>query len=111
MSIIHSQLLERFAVGKARYNHGVVVDSDTRDFGTLTNSWIEMAREEILDAIIYIISDYIRCCEEPRVISDGDDNERILHYANHIECIKNPLHKLQILNLTNLLVSPLFFNN
>tara|TARA_B100001142_G_scaffold319662_1_gene363458 strand:- start:3460 stop:3804 length:345 start_codon:yes stop_codon:yes gene_type:complete len=105
---VHTQLLERLAIGKHRYGHGVRVDSDTTEWGTPTNSWIEMAREELLDAIIYIVADYIRNHEDPRVISEPDDNERILEYANNIECIKNPLHKLQIWNLTNLLHSHLF---
>ena len=105
---LEDQLVDRLDIGKGRYGHGVRVDSDTTEWGTSTNSWIEMAREELLDAIIYIIADYIRNHEDPRVISEPDDNERILEYANNIEHIKNPLHKLQIWNLTNLLHSPLF---
>lgn len=105
---LEDQLVDRLNIGKSRYGHGVRVDSDTTEWGTSTNSWVEMAREELLDAIIYIIADYIRNHEDPRVISEPDDNERILEYANNIEHIKNPLHKLQIWNLTNLLHSPLF---
>lgn len=105
---LEDQLVDRLNIGKSRYGHGVRVDSDTTKWGTPANSWVEMAREELLDAIIYIVADYIRNHEDPRVISEPDDNERILEYANNIERIKNSSHKLQIWNLTNLLHSQLF---
>ena len=47
-------------MGKNKYGHGVRVDDDTTTWGTNENSWMEMAREEFLDAVIYVIADYIR---------------------------------------------------
>ena len=107
---LEDQLVDRLNIGKSRYGHGVRVDSDTTEWGTSTNSWVEMAREELLDAIIYIIADYIRNHEDPRVISEPDDNERILEYANNIEHIKNPLHKfyIQFLNPPFILRQPVY---
>jgi len=58
---------------------------DTTTWGTPKNSWIEMAMEEYLDAIVYTVADYIRKFEEP---SQPDDNTRIM------ELTKNPEHML-----------------
>ena len=57
---IEQQIIGRLEIGKERYGQGVIVDSDTREWGTPKNSWIDMATEEFLDAIIYVIADYIR---------------------------------------------------
>ena len=54
------EILDRLAMGKEKYGHGVRVDDDTTTWGTKENSWMEMAREEFLDAVIYVIADYIR---------------------------------------------------
>jgi len=54
------EILDRLALGRERYGHGVCVDHDTTTWGTKENSWMEMAREEFLDAVIYVIADYIR---------------------------------------------------
>ena len=54
------EILARMAMGKEKYGHGVRVDDDTTTWGTKENSWMEMAREEFLDAVIYVIADYIR---------------------------------------------------
>lgn len=52
-------VLERLRLGKSKYGHGVRVDMDTVTWGTRKNSWLEMAREEFLDGIVYVIADYI----------------------------------------------------
>ena len=54
------QLRERLALGLKRYGHGVRVNDDTTTWGTKENSWMEMAREELLDCLIYVVADYIR---------------------------------------------------
>lgn len=54
------EILERLAIGRDRYGHGVRVDDNTTSWGTKENSWMEMAREEFLDAVIYVVADYIR---------------------------------------------------
>lgn len=54
------EIIERLNIGRERYGHGVRVDDDTTTWGTKENSWMEMAREEFLDAVIYVIADYIR---------------------------------------------------
>jgi len=61
------EILGRLELGLKRYNHGVRVDDDTRTWGTPKDSWMEMAKEELLDAIIYTVADYIR-----NVRSEGD---------------------------------------
>ena len=53
MQTIGEQLTERLAIGMKRYGHGVIVDSDTRKWGTPNNSWIDMAVEEFLEGHLY----------------------------------------------------------
>ena len=54
------EILDRLTMGKEKYGHGVRVDDDTTSWGTKENSWMEMAKEEFLDAVVYVIADYIR---------------------------------------------------
>ena len=54
------EILSRLELGLRKYNHGVRVNDDTRTWGTRMNSWMEMAKEEFLDAIIYVVADYIK---------------------------------------------------
>ena len=96
----HDELLVRLELGLKRYNHGVRVDDDTREWGTSKNSWMEMAREELLDAVIYVIADYIRMGEER---GENDDNELIMHYAKDVHLIKNEKHRLILRGLLDLL--------
>jgi len=65
-------VLERLTIGRERYGHGVRVDDDTTTWGTKTNSWMEMANEEFLDAIIYVTADYIRINRDPETGMMGD---------------------------------------
>lgn len=65
-------ILERLTIGRERYGHGVRVDDDTTTWGTKTNSWMEMANEEFLDAIIYVTADYIRINRDPETGMMGD---------------------------------------
>tara|TARA_B100000073_G_C23725819_1_gene569202 strand:- start:1030 stop:1380 length:351 start_codon:yes stop_codon:yes gene_type:complete len=99
---------ERLELGVRRYGHGVRVNDDTTTWGTPSNSWIDMAREELLDAIIYIIADYIRL----KGISSNrpDDNELIRSIANNWSTIDSPEHRLLLWNLTRMLDNKLFRN-
>ena len=54
------KIQERFKIGLETYGHGVYVLDDTRQWNTPTNSWINMAEEEILDALIYTAADILR---------------------------------------------------
>ena len=67
------ELTGRLELGISKYNHGVRVDDDTRDWGTPRNSWLHMAREEFLDAMIYIAADYIRVSGMKRDENETDD--------------------------------------
>jgi len=96
----HDDLSQRLELGLKRYNHGVRVDDDTREWGTQKNSWMEMAREELLDAVIYVIADYIRMGEER---GENDDNGLIMHYAKDVHLIKNEKHRLILRGLLDLL--------
>lgn len=113
---ITEDLLGRLQLGLKRYNHGVRVDDDTRTWGTQQDSWVDMAREELLDAVIYVVADYIR-----NVRSEGDraplkfrqndkpdDNELIMSIIDNLQCVESPQHKIILWNLFNMLNSDLF---
>ena len=57
---ILEMLKSRLELGKARYGHGVVVDQNTKDFGTKDDDWELMALEEMLDGLIYTTASIIR---------------------------------------------------
>ena len=57
----HMEAIEaRLAIGIERYDHGVRVEDDTTQWGTKTNSWLDMGLEEIDDLVIYVIAECIR---------------------------------------------------
>ncbi len=56
MKLLHARL----DLGRNRYGHGVIVDDDTRKYGTQDNDWELMALEEMLDGLIYTTASIIR---------------------------------------------------
>ena len=58
----------RLAVGVETYGHGVRVNDDTTQWGTKTNSWLEMGLEEIDDLAIYVAA---QLCREVREYLGG----------------------------------------
>jgi hypothetical protein len=131
MESIEEQLVGRLELGKKRYGHGVIVNSDTREWGTPENSWINMCQEELLDAVIYIVADYIRkgresekmMCEleldfkiddkfanAPDPVKhllemhDEDDNALIMHIVKNYSKIESPKHHMLVWNLMNMLL-------
>jgi hypothetical protein len=103
------ELLGRLELGLKRYKHGVRVDDDTRTWGTPTNSWIDMAREELLDAIIYTVADYIRSEGLSfRQNDESDDNKLIMSIVDNWECVKSPQHKMVLWNLFKILNSNIY---
>ena len=130
MESIERQLIERLEVGKKRYGHGVIVNSDTKEWGTPSDSWIDMCVEELLDAVFYIIADYIRkgresdksICElelEYKInddfvntsdpvkylleTHDEDDNALIMYIVRNHEKIESPKHHMIVESLLNIL--------
>jgi|TARA_R110000796_G_scaffold20966_10_gene62041 hypothetical protein len=97
------ELTGRLELGISKYNHGVRVDDDTRDWGTPWNSWLHMAREEFLDAMIYIAADYIRISGMKRDENEVDDNKRIMYVIDHYSDIDSAKHKMLLWNLFNML--------
>lgn len=99
---VREELIGRLELGLKKYNHGVRVDDDTRDWGTPVNSWLYMAREEFLDAMIYVAADYIR---EHNLERDetGDDNKLIMHVIDTYTELDSSKHKMLLWQLLNML--------
>ena len=100
---ILEELTGRLELGLRKYNHGVRTDDDTRNWGTPVNSWLHMAREEFLDAMIYVAADYIRVSGLKRDESEEDDNKLIMRVINLYSDIDSPKHKMLLWNLFNML--------
>ena len=50
----------RLDLGRERYGHGIRADDDTTQWGTKTDSWLEMGLEEIDDLAIYVAAQLSR---------------------------------------------------
>ena len=113
---IKKELNARLDLGLARYGHGVRVDDDTTTWGTPKNSWMEMAKEELLDAIIYVVADYIRSVRSEgerapksfRQNDEPDDNKLIMSIVDDWDCVESPQHKMLLWNLFKMLNSDIF---
>ena len=113
---VRKDLIERLELGLKRYKHGVGVNDDTRMWGTPKNSWIDMAREELLDSIIYIVADYIRNVRSEgeraplsfRKNDEPDDNKLIMSIVDDWEYVESPQHKMVLWNLFKMLDSDIF---
>jgi hypothetical protein len=102
---IQEELIGRLELGLRKYNHGVRVDDDTREWETPVNSWLHMAREEFLDAMIYIAADYIRKNDLKRDENEEDDNNLIMHVIGKYTEMESPKHKMLLWQLFNMLNS------
>lgn len=90
---------ERLAIGRERYGHGVRSMDDTRQWGTKVDSWLLMADEELLDALIYVAADYIR---KYNLSSEPDDNALIQRCITEPYIIKSTYHQNLIIKLKNI---------
>jgi hypothetical protein len=113
---VREELTGRLELGLKKYNQGVRVGDNTQRWGTERNSWIDMAKEEFLDAIIYIIADYIRTVRSRGVMAplsfrkrdEIDDNKLIMSIFDEWEDVDSPQHKMLLWNLFKMLNSELF---
>ena len=70
----------RLDLGRERYGHGIRVEDDTTQWGTKTNSWLEMGLEEIDDLAIYVAAQSVRevkqyMSRERKVLEAGSYNK------------------------------------
>ena len=120
MSIL-DDVMGRLELGKSRYGHGVRVTDNTEKWGTSKNSWMEMAKEEFLDAMVYVTADYISegRIKSPRCMSDleyvyidtvnpdqhtaPDDNNVIMYILANIDRMGDCRHRTTLLLLFSML--------
>tara|TARA_R110002072_G_scaffold142663_4_gene288058 strand:- start:1074 stop:1451 length:378 start_codon:yes stop_codon:yes gene_type:complete len=122
MSVL-DEIKGRLELGKSRYGHGVRVNMDTTTWGTSKNSWMEMAREEFLDALVYVTADYIMAGRNSKTTSMSDmealylhektntddeincedDNELIMYIINNKQQMEVCSYKTLLFNLVNIL--------
>ena len=60
---LNMAIYRRLEKGKEQYGHELRPLDDTTTWGTKQDSWLEMAEEEIADAIIYLLTNYLRLVE------------------------------------------------
>jgi intein-encoded DNA endonuclease-like protein len=90
---------ERFRRGKETYGHGVRVDQEGMN-------WIQETREELMDAVIYLIADYIRSGREAvgyQPIEKEDDNETIMNIIKNYSAMKEGRHRRHVSSLLRML--------
>ena len=51
---VNALVTERLRIGAERYGHGVCIEDGTTQYGTVEDSWAEMALEEVIDGLIYV---------------------------------------------------------
>jgi len=83
-------LNKRLQFGKDKYGHGVIIDQNTKDFGTKDNDWELMALEEMLDGLIYTTASIIRY--KRKEISDQFDSKKIMSFFNKVMNKYNTLY-------------------
>ena len=105
--MLRESLLGRLDLGRGKYGHGVRVMDDTVTWGTKKNSWLEMASEELLDAIIYVIADYLRTVGNDfyRLAHDEDvedDNHLIMYIFDNPMTVNSEKHRSLLEGLINM---------
>jgi hypothetical protein len=75
-----SAIADRLEKGKEAYGHELQPLDNTTKWGTHFDSWLEMAEEEIADAIIYVLTNWIR------LVENRTDNKQ--HYWRTMYIVK-----------------------
>lgn len=89
---------KRLQLGLKKYGHGVRATDNPQTWGTAKNSWLEMAEEEFLDGIVYVLTDFIRSVGTSGTLGE-DDNELIMFYLKNLDTVDSSKHKLIITKL------------
>ena len=92
------KVLKRLDLGRQKYGHGVRASDNPQTWGTQRDSWMEMAQEEFLDGIVYIVTDFIRTVGVSGVIGE-DDNETIMLYVRNPELMDSEKHRTMVTTL------------
>tara|TARA_Y100000592_G_scaffold31076_1_gene49549 strand:+ start:785 stop:1147 length:363 start_codon:yes stop_codon:yes gene_type:complete len=95
----------RLAIGLETYGHGVRVMDDTTQWGTNTDSWLEMGLEEIDDLVIYVIAEltrYMRRLPPPTEVAGSDFALVGVKMKEYIQVIENLRDvRMKIMDLMN----------
>ena len=95
---IMNLLQERLNLGKTRYGHGVIINQNTKDFGTNDNDWQLMALEEMLDGLIYTTASIIRYKREKINCNEHNAVSKIVNKLNQLS-YENKVLKEQLNNV------------
>jgi hypothetical protein len=78
----------RLEKGKEAYGHELRPMDDTTAWGTKVDSWLEMAEEEIADAIIYVLTNWLR------LVENGTETEKDYWKTMYIVKTLSQLHEV-----------------
>ncbi len=82
---VMTRIRERMKIGLERYNHGIRVHDDTRQWGTKKDLWEEMALEELLDSLVYVSAAILRNDENKKDLMPLLND--IMKLTDKLECI------------------------
>lgn len=99
---VREHVIKRLDLGRSKYGHGVRVMDDTVTWGTKKDSWLEMASEELLDAIVYVIADYLRTIEQMYDEDAKDDNDLIMYIFDNPMTVNSEKHHKLLEGLINM---------
>ena len=74
---IFGKIRERLIFGLEKYKHGIEVDTDTTQLGTILNSWLEMSEQELLDGMNFVSAHLCRL--QNTVRRNPKEHEELFH--------------------------------
>lgn len=81
-------LKDRMAMGVKKYGHGVRINQNTQDFGTVNDDWELMALEEMLDGLIYTTASIIRYRRKVKKQQENEEQESKQQENEQLICQK-----------------------
>lgn len=88
-SVVQKKLTDRLNLGRDRYGHGVIIDSDVGQWTeNKSDDWLEMAYEEFYDGLIYLSAAYFRSKK------NNEDVSKLTKIENSMKCLISGIEQL-----------------
>tara|TARA_B110000438_G_C15573774_1_gene546555 strand:- start:19 stop:366 length:348 start_codon:yes stop_codon:yes gene_type:complete len=91
LSVVKQNLSDRLQLGRDRYGHGVIIDSNVSQWTeNKTDDWLEMAYEEFYDGLIYLSAAYFRSKKNKA------DEKQLSKIENAMKCLLSGIEELVV---------------